>query len=135
MKAAISAGDGNNVIRFDFTQKEFSALEWEGRSEFTFKGEMYDVVRKEKVGESIVVWCMDDKSETALVNNYLKFHRPLSEKNTSAALLKFLTLQFQSPALIEVNQSVTLHLFSFPPYVSGLSSAERFILVPPPKCC
>jgi len=41
-------------------------LQWEHSKEFEFKGEMYDVIRSETKGDSILYWCYWDREETKL---------------------------------------------------------------------
>ncbi len=50
--------------------KAADAFEWEHESEFRYRGEMYDVVRTEVIGDSIRYHCFHDKAES-------KFERKL----------------------------------------------------------
>ena len=43
-------------------------LHWEGNDEFSFDGQMYDVVEKKIEDGKIMIRCIADKKETALVN-------------------------------------------------------------------
>lgn len=51
----------------DFSENE---LEWEHSKEFEYKGEMYDVIRKEEHGDSITYYCFWDTHETGINNKY-----------------------------------------------------------------
>ena len=65
-----------------------SELVWKDRKEFSFKGEMYDVVRTEKSGDTIRYYCWHDVKETELnsqLENLLHLAigaDPPSQKNT-----------------------------------------------------
>ena len=44
---------------------------WEEKGkEFMFKGEMYDVVKTKTVNGKVMLYCINDKKEKALVDNY-----------------------------------------------------------------
>lgn len=53
-------------ISMTFSIDEAQALEWEHSKEFELKGEMYDVVRSVKTGDSITYFVFHDVKETAL---------------------------------------------------------------------
>ena len=54
----------------------------ENGKEFLFKGEMYDVVKTKSVNGKVMLYCIDDKKEMALVNNYnlITKHNSSSDK-------------------------------------------------------
>ncbi len=55
------------LVKLTFHQDEVAnQLDWEHEREFTFNGEMYDVVEHEVHGDSISYWCWEDKAESAL---------------------------------------------------------------------
>lgn len=116
-----------------------SKLTWEDENEFTFNGELYDVIRKTTVNGELVIQCIKDKKETHLVNDYAKISKETqgdpSSKNKSTILLKLITGFF-----IKTEQPV----LSLPSCVSkkhentvcaSLSSGSKEILIPPPQVC
>lgn len=55
------------LVLLTFTQEEaLQVLRWERDDEFEYRGQMYDVVRTEKEGDSIRFWCWPDGPETRL---------------------------------------------------------------------
>ena len=68
VKARIMAGVGENeMVRLSFTrQATKTQLRWEHAKEFEYKGEMYDIVKSEEKGDSMVYWCIWDKAETQI---------------------------------------------------------------------
>lgn len=57
----------DELCYFALTKTESkSKLEWEHSKEFEFKGEMYDVVKKITIDDSLFMWCWHDAKETQL---------------------------------------------------------------------
>lgn len=54
----------------------------ENGKEFLFKGEMYDVVKTKSVNGKVMLYCINDKKEMALVDNYnlITKHNSSSDK-------------------------------------------------------
>ena len=60
------------VIKIDKNSYE---VKWDGDDELWYKGNLYDVVAKNKVGTSLEVYCINDKQETCLyekLNQHVK---------------------------------------------------------------
>ena len=62
----------NNRVETDLVislndRKTMEQLNWEGDGEFSFNGEMYDVIEKTTTNNKIVIRCISDKKETALL--------------------------------------------------------------------
>ncbi len=68
VKARFIAGiDKSELTHFTFSQSQLKTdLRWEHDREFEYKGEMYDVVETEMLGDSIHYICWHDKAETQL---------------------------------------------------------------------
>lgn len=63
----------DQLVRLAFTPKQADAeLYWEHSKEFEYRGEMYDVVEQETIGDSTIYWCWWDNEET-------EFNRQLAE--------------------------------------------------------
>lgn len=64
--------------------------EWIGRYEFTFRGEMYDVLEKRIEGDKLIIRCLNDKKEKNLIDYYKNLTRKdfgeKSKKRTSLLL-------------------------------------------------
>ena len=135
-----SSKDIQNAVELRFSLADASSiskLKWEEEKEFTYNGEMYDVIKKENANGELVIQCIKDKKETHLVNNYEKVSKetqgdPLS-KNKSTGLLKLITGIF-----IYTEQPV----LSLPSFINNknekilcdaLSSGSKEILIPPPQ--
>lgn len=112
-------------------------IQWEeeGR-EFSFKGQMYDVVRTKTVNGNVILLCINDKKEENLVrqlsNTVKSGHQNNPGKNTKAIFLK-LTCDF---AIIDF---LAYDLFSMPgkphftSYAVALPVRITSITLPPPK--
>ncbi len=68
VKAKLIAGiDKSELVHFTFSQSQIETdLRWEHSKEFEYKGEMYDIVETEILGDSIRYVCWHDKAETKL---------------------------------------------------------------------
>lgn len=61
-------------VYFEFNKIESQTLlRWEHDSEFEYRGEMYDVLRKEVIDGKIRYWCYWDRKETVLKNEFRDF--------------------------------------------------------------
>lgn len=127
-------------LRFSLSDEAVvSKLSWEDENEFTFNGELYDVIRKTTINGELVIQCIKDKKETHLVNNYAKISKETqgdpSSKNKSTVLLKLITGIFikteqpvlSLPSCISKNHAITV--------CDALSPGSKKILIPPPQVC
>jgi hypothetical protein len=78
-----------------FTPGAYSRLKWvEHKSEFTFAGELYDVVRTEIAEGKVVIFCINDNKEQALISAYDRHvldhikDNPAQQKNKQKTPLK-----------------------------------------------
>lgn len=59
--------DKSELVFFKFSKSETeTVLNWKHSKEFSYQGEMYDIVEKKNEGDSIAYWCWWDHQETAL---------------------------------------------------------------------
>jgi hypothetical protein len=65
-KTLLKLSTPDEIITFHFAKNEFDISE----NEFQKNGNFYDVVKYETLGDSIKVYCFDDKTETHLVAQY-----------------------------------------------------------------
>lgn len=67
IKKQIVAGvEKEDLIFFRFSLKESNQLFWEHPNEFEYKGNMYDIVVRDTIGDSVDYWCWWDNEETRL---------------------------------------------------------------------
>ncbi|MFQ3598711.1 MAG: hypothetical protein SNJ55_08730 [Chloroherpetonaceae bacterium] len=68
VKAKLIAGiDKSELVHFTFSQSQIETdLRWEHSKEFEYKGEMYDIVETQIIGDSIHYVCWHDRAETKL---------------------------------------------------------------------
>ena len=72
-----------------------SELEWiKENREFRYRGELYDVVRKEISGNNIIYHCIKDTKEKELIGNYTK--RSQTDKRAHNIIKRLLQKQFYS---------------------------------------
>lgn len=68
VKREILAGmDKNELVLLKFTKDEIkNQLNWKHSKEFEYKGEMYDVIKTETLGDTTYYWLWCDNKETFL---------------------------------------------------------------------
>ena len=67
-------------------------MDWEGDDEFSYNGEMYDVIEKKTENGKLIIRSIADKRETALLNK-AKDHWNQNEKSNKVADELFQLLQ------------------------------------------
>lgn len=55
-----------NLLWLMLPAREAEKLRWEGQHEFEFRGTMYDLIRKERTGDTLRLLCWPDHLETGL---------------------------------------------------------------------
>lgn len=133
MKKELLSANKDEVTRLVFSAGEMEALHWEDESEFQYKNEMYDVLKVEQDKAQIIIWCISDKKETTLIDQYLAVNKQSSEKNTSGTFLKLLTAQFLPSKEVVLPSPNTIYQQNFPHYLCKIPIGETGIPVPPPK--
>ena len=109
-------------------------LDWKGDDEFSFNGEMYDVIEKKTENGKLIIRSIADGRETALLNN-LKDHWAQDEKSNKVAdelsqLLQSLFYSSKTEELVLIKPIVNRN--SFVSLV--LPSQVKKIPTPPPRC-
>lgn len=61
----------DRLVMLKFDTKEIANIRWEHEREFEYKGQMYDVLKKDSSKDSIIYWCYWDREETE-VNEKIK---------------------------------------------------------------
>ena len=108
-------------------------LDWEGDDEFSFNGEMYDVIEKKTGNGKLIIRSIADKRETALLNK-AKDHWSQNEKSNRVAdelfqLLQSLFHSSKTEELVLIKPSVNTASF----ISLQLPSQVRKIPTPPPR--
>ena len=65
--------EAGEVLTLTLQRAEFLTLRWEHDLEFEHKGEMYDLVSRESIGNLILLHCIHDKKETSINKSIVKF--------------------------------------------------------------
>lgn len=108
-------------------------LDWEGDDEFSFNGEMYDVIEKKIKDGKLIIRAIADKQETALLNK-AKNHWSQNEKDNKVAsefyqLLQSLFHSSKAEEVVFIKPLVNRnHFISLP-----LPSQVKKIPTPPPR--
>jgi len=115
-----------------------SKLEWEHSREFEYKGEMYDVIRSEKRGDTMWYWCYWDRKETKLKNqlNIVVFNLmgPGAENRNSSQLISdFFKTLFHPVTDRQTNLALEDQYHRcIPPYSFSLNQYRTAPPAPPP---
>lgn len=120
------------VVQLSFKASELKQLYWEDEKEFRFKGEMYDVIEKRTEGSLVIIRCIADKKETALLNEYQKQHKGNSSQST---IVQLITTQFVLPADCCLKPTETQVENYYRVYSSLLQQHSLTVLLPPPDVC
>ena len=114
-------------------KQSMKQLDWEGDDEFSYNGEMYDVIEKKIEDGKLVIRSIADKQETALLNK-VKDHWNQNEKSNKVAdelfqLLQSLFHSSKAEELVLIKPSVNrISFISLP-----LPSQVKKIPTPPPR--
>jgi len=116
-------------------------LFWEHSREFEYRGEMYDVIRSETRGDSVLYWCYWDRKETKLKKQLnvlvMKMMGPGPQSRNHGAQINdfFRSLFFQDSTYGD-------QIAFYPPkdrcttfYHFSLSLHDTIPLSPPPDVC
>lgn len=121
-----------DVVQISFDQQQAEKIEWENESEFRYQNEMYDLIEKKTEGNRLIIRCIPDEKETALLMDYQK----TSKQNSSGTIaIRLITLQFVLPPECLVQQSQFISDRNFPHPFSALLKQALPVLPPPPDVC
>jgi hypothetical protein len=133
MKAFLkSQKDYKDVVQLSLNEKESKQVYWENENEFRYNGEMYDVIEKKIKGNQIVIRCIPDKKETALLNEYQKNNKSNSSNLT---LLQLITAPYVLPVDHSMKQPEKIIKKRFINLSSSLQNTASAVLLPPPDVC
>ncbi len=114
-----------------------SSFKFVKKNEFTYKGKLYDIVRRKKDGDNTIFYCINDKQEEKLfagLNEHIKWNTDNNapSKSRSVQLLKNIVkeaLPENALLLCSNQQNFNIHFN----YDSFLKTQFIPILFPPPK--
>lgn len=135
MKKDLLSAKAEEMTKLVFSKEEKTSLAWEGSDEFQFKGEMYDVLKAEMVNGKLIIWCVVDKKETTLLDDYLKIQKQSSENSSSNSIVKIITLPFLPAMASEVSSLSSAVQKAFPRLLIFFPNTEKSIPTPPPLVC
>ena len=128
-----------NTTDFVFSlspSKQIDAPEWENNDEFSFQGEMYDVISKTILDGNVEIRCISDKAETHLLEYYKDISHQDFDNNSnkkSGLLIKLITSLYTA----EGEKMTTIHfdkqLTPFQFLVKKLPGLYSEIPKPPPQ--
>jgi hypothetical protein len=128
--------DDEIVFVFSLTHKKALAkLEWEDDHEFRLNGEMYDVIERKIANHKLVIRCISDKKETALIERYEKMNTESNSRDKLALLLKFFANSYLPSAPSEMIIRYKPVPSIIHPQTDNLSSQVRDVSTPPPQLC
>ncbi|MGI8582792.1 MAG: hypothetical protein ACR2KX_11365 [Chitinophagaceae bacterium] len=108
---------------------------WEDEGkEFLFKGQMYDVVKTKIINGKVVLYCLNDKKEKELIDNYnlITKHNSSSDKKGKNNVDNSINL-FVYQDEKNYDQYYTIAKNNFPYYISHLTESLEDNISPPPK--
>jgi hypothetical protein len=133
--------DPHELLEFTFHLKDTSTLlRWEHSKEFEYDQQMYDIVERSYLGDSVTYLCWWDHAETALnkelaatVFNMLK-QNPIKSKAQDKWLTFYKSLFCSSRelALTKDFESISNDQFRYINIFSGIKLKPPF---PPPDAC
>jgi hypothetical protein len=126
-KVLLKLATPDEIITFHFAKNEFDISE----NEFQKNGHFYDVVKYEMQGDSIKVFCFDDKTETQLVAQYHTVLQrnttqktDLNDKTTFLFNLIIKEYLFEKPFFLKYPPSV------FKPFLTVFYHKNQFFSYP-----
>jgi len=135
MRRELLSGRAENMTKLVFDETAAQSLQWENTGEFQYEGGMYDVVKLEKTAGQLVVWCLSDQQETALLNDYVKAQKQSSESSPIHAIQKIISTQFLPSSIVFVLDPVQLTSKPSSNLAFILPAVDKLILTPPPQAC
>ena len=124
--------NNKDVVQMKLSSEKSRQLYWENENEFRLKDEMYDVVEKKSQGNQVIIRCIPDNKETALLNEYQKNNK---RNSSNSIIVQLITAQYVLPvdhSLIQPEKIIKKH---FPNLSSSLQNTASTVLLPPPDVC
>jgi hypothetical protein len=114
-------------------KKSIDKLDWDGHDEFKLNGQMYDVIEKKIERGKLVIRCISDKKETALLESF----NQMNNENNSKRKLALLMQLVNSCYLAATNSETLITYRPVPsiihPQIDAFTSEVHDVLTPPPQ--
>jgi len=124
--------DHKDVVQLIFNTDQCKGLYWENENEFSYNGEMYDVIEKKYKPHQLIIHCIPDEKETALLNEYQKNNKHNSSNST---IIHLITTPFILPGGHFLKQPETIIGEIFIDHFSSLQNPASSVLPQPPDIC
>ncbi|MBL0308375.1 MAG: hypothetical protein IPP77_01330 [Bacteroidetes bacterium] len=137
IKAQIKRGLSNDQLHVITAYPGNAAMFlWEDKNEFRYQGVMYDVVRKRRVEQATIYYCINDEQETGLLASIeQQFDKNDDTRKSSTVpmknLLRILFSLFYEPAPSLWIRTPDI-LLSFQEYTHQYPCRVKEVLSPPP---
>lgn len=136
----LSRLDSDELTQFRFRTQTVSSLNWKDKHEFSYCGEMYDIVCIDTLKDSLVFWCWHDIKESKIEQqlSYLKkaafFSKPNSQKASHQLWNYLLTLFIVYPETEGPLKHIYCHNLMTQ---KGIYLAQIYLAnpSPPPRIC
>jgi hypothetical protein len=116
------------------TEKDQEQIVWENKTEFIYHHDLYDLVEKKQTKEGILITCLMDKNEEALIQTFNNYNDQSYPSHTSSSsLFKLINQSFLSTGNLTFNKVDNSKTLLTSQYIIHLPSQLRFVLIPPPK--
>jgi len=124
--------DNKDLIQIRFDKKELKQLHWEDEHEFRYQGEMYDVIEMKFQRQTVLIRCIADEKETALLNEYQKNNK---RNGTGSFIFQLITAPYLLPNgyLLQPPQKIIKSAFA--DVSSSLQNPVSAVTQPPPNVC
>jgi hypothetical protein len=130
-------GNGDETV-FVFSMDDKTAmnkLEWEGDDEFSLNGEMYDVIEKKTENDKLIIRCLSDKDETALIKKYSQINHETNRESKTALLIKLVSSLYLFEEAENIFFKPVYHRVQTYFYFQNVFSISQEVLTPPPRYC
>ncbi|PQJ78994.1 hypothetical protein [Polaribacter porphyrae] len=132
--------DKEELVLLKFSEEEaMKELKWKHSKEFEYKGEMYDIVKTEKIGNIIHYWCWWDHEETRLNRELTELVTNLFNDSPQKAQKENQLISFYNSLYYNDINSSSLST-RFVKYALIFHYSESYLSIilkptlPPPKC-
>lgn len=135
-----SETENAHILELKFSQDDAARLlDWEHAHEFSYKGEMYDVVRSVDMGDSVLYYCYHDIKESKLQKAFQTFmggflqHQPFQNKQHKHTETFFKSLYFSDILEGDVGSFALSKNIASSLYVAMVSDYSGKPASPPPQ--
>ena len=125
----------NNLITFKIEITSKIKPRFVDNDEFIYNGKMYDVIKKENIGNTTIYYCLNDTKEDELFLNLNKEVKNTMESNPVQNKTQQILKKINIPLFYEVNKDYHINISKkviFPNNILTLNYTFIDVLTPPP---